>query len=85
MGPTHTQQHQSLACSTTAVHRQPLAGSAAVAQQLGGQPDSAADPGEEGPTASDFNWLPGPEVSLEMAFMCLGLCTAGPPDSRKGA
>ena len=76
-----------------------LAGSVAVAQQLGSTLAPGADPVEEGPsdsnpdrpmaepveadsTASNPKWPF--EVSLVAAVMCRHLCTAGPPDSRKG-
>ena len=74
----------------------------AVPQQPSSEPNSGADPVEEGSTASgrdrqladrvhegstfsDFDWQMVPEVSLKTAFVCLNLCTAGLPDSMKGA
>ena len=70
-----------------------LAGSPAAAQQLGSPSDPGADPVEAGPTDSNADWpMAAPdwlrrllEVSLAAAMMCRHLCTAGPPDSRKGA
>ena len=78
-----------------------LAASAAVSQQLGSQPDSAAGPGEESLTARDPDSPLADRVeedstasdshyqmSLEVslaAAMRLHLCTADLPDSRKGA
>ena len=91
---------QTALAGSAAVAQAALAGSAAVAQQLGSTLAPGADPVEEGPSDSNPDRpmaepveedstasIPNSpfEVSLVTAVMCRHLCTAGPPDSRKGA